>query len=136
METKTIFKGWTKKTVWSLLAIAILLALLYLIALAATSYRVNNGTSAQIGEVGYCKIVINNSGHDIFVPTKTGTEYNYFITRAPAGVSFVNTQSDYSSACCWAGSSCTGGGWTTQADCQNHGGSPCNHNANGCWGNC
>jgi len=55
-----------------------------------TGYRVNTGDGAQkiyIDSSNTCKEVTNNSGKDIFVPTKTAVEWNAFNTNKPSGIS-------------------------------------------------
>ena len=61
-----------------------------------TSYRVDNGTTYTVDEHGTCWRVENNSGQDIFVPTKTGFEpdpddgeWEAFIKNAPIEVGGV-----------------------------------------------
>jgi len=53
------------------------------IVYAANSYRVGkSGASLAVTEHGVCKVVKNNNGNDIFVPTKTSNEWSLFRTNA------------------------------------------------------
>ncbi len=56
-------------------------------AMAANSYQVNNGATAVIDEHTVCRVVTNNSGSAIFVPTKTSAEWSAFYNNPPASVS-------------------------------------------------
>lgn len=47
-------------------------------AFAADSYQVNNGQTAVIDEHGICRVVTNNSGNSLFVPTRTSAEWTAF----------------------------------------------------------
>ena len=58
------------------------IGLFYLIAYAASSYRVNSGDTVKIDEWGVCKKVTNNNSLDIFVPTNTDTEWADFRNNA------------------------------------------------------
>lgn len=55
-------------------------------AFAADSYQVNNGTTAVIDEHGICRVVTNNSGNSLFVPTRTSAEWTAFFNNPPASV--------------------------------------------------
>lgn len=73
---------------------------------AASSYRVNNGTNTDINEQGVCQNVANASGLDLFVPTNSAAEWLEFRTHPPTGV----TLSACASACL---ATSTGGTITT-----------------------
>ncbi|MHB9019584.1 MAG: fibronectin type III domain-containing protein [Minisyncoccota bacterium] len=60
-----------------------LIALLYLIAQAATSYQVNSGATVTVDEWSACKKVTNNNSLALFVPTNTELEWTTFKTNAP-----------------------------------------------------
>jgi len=53
---------------------------------AANFYRVNNGTTEEVDEFSICKEVDNNSGQDLFVPTKSALEWLSFRNFPPSGV--------------------------------------------------
>lgn len=59
---------------------------------AADSYRVTHGTNQNIDEHSNCRNVTNNfaGGNDLFVPTKTSTEWTTFYSNPPAGVSIAS----------------------------------------------
>lgn len=68
----------------SLVAVG-LVSLVFLggIVYAANSYRVGkSGASLAVTEHGTCKVIKNNNGSDIFVPTKTSNEWGLFRTNA------------------------------------------------------
>ena len=62
-------------------------------------YRINNGNTQQINKFFPCKIVTNNCGTDIFVPTKTQGEWDSFVNNAPNGVSVFDCQDEPSLNC-------------------------------------
>jgi len=55
-----------------------------------TGWRVNNGAVRDITIYdGTCKKITNNSGKDLFIPTKTSAEWNAFETNHPAGITIA-----------------------------------------------
>lgn len=61
----------------------VLVVLVAGVSYAATSYRVGKlGVSLAVTEHGTCKVVKNNNGSDIFIPTKTSNEWSLFRTNA------------------------------------------------------
>ena len=76
-----------KKNLISVFVIVSLAALILVqVVLAADYYRLPNGLVLDITEHTVCKTVENNSGKDIFIPTKTSTEWSEFRTHYPTGV--------------------------------------------------
>lgn len=57
-------------------------------AVAADSYRIDNGASAEITEHGQCRAITNThtSGSAIFIPTRTPAEWTSFIGSPIPGV--------------------------------------------------
>ena len=53
---------------------------------ASENHRVNAGASQDVNEWAVCKKVVNASGNDLFVPTKTSVEWTAFRSNPPAGV--------------------------------------------------
>jgi hypothetical protein len=49
-------------------------------------FRVNNATISQIDAHGTCTAVINNSGQDQFIATRSSTEWSSFRSTPPTGV--------------------------------------------------
>jgi len=69
---------------------------LYAFGTIETGYRVDKSTTVTIDAWGECREVVNNSGNDYFVPTKTAAEWQSFRDHPPSGVA-LNT-------CCVSGS--------------------------------
>lgn len=55
-------------------------------AVAANYHQVNNGQSSVIDEHTVCRVVTNNSGAAIYVPTKTSAEWASFYNNPPTSV--------------------------------------------------
>jgi|LULL01.1.fsa_nt_gb hypothetical protein len=82
--------------------------IIYGINSTPTGFKVTNGSFVYVNtpvSPGNCVKVDNNSGKDIFVPTKVISEWNDFSNNKPSGVSF--------SAC----PTCSGGGFFYQGYC-------------------
>lgn len=56
-----------------------------LLTRAATYHQINNGSSQYLPEYGYT-VVTNNSGHTLFIPTNSQSEWNAFVAHLPSGV--------------------------------------------------
>ena len=69
--------------------------LVWAINTAASGWRVDNGNTKEVhwpSSGANCNKVTNNSGHDLFVPTKTTGEWNAFSANKPSGVSIATCQ--------------------------------------------
>ena len=62
-------------------------------------FRINNGNTQQIDKFFPCKIITNNCGTDIFVPTRSQAEWDSFIANAPNGVAVIDCQVEPSLNC-------------------------------------
>ena len=68
-------------------------ALVLLIALESSGaqfYNVANGTQQTVDKFGTCRVVANNTGFGLFVPTNTASEWAEFRGHLPAGVTLTN----------------------------------------------
>lgn len=68
----------------------LILSVLVLLASANIYYRVNRGQGVIIKEHSVCRKVINNGQHDIFVPTRTSSEWSNFLSHTPPGVNLAS----------------------------------------------
>jgi hypothetical protein len=59
---------------------------LLVLVFAADHYKVDVGITKTIDEWRECKRVTNDGFYDIFVPTKTSTEWSEFRANYPAGI--------------------------------------------------
>jgi len=88
------------KKYWLIILVATLfISTLGVIAGSTTlGYRANSGTATFVDPASDTdRKVVNESGNDYFVPTKTDAEWNAFVNNLPAGVSLCN--STYLNAC-------------------------------------
>lgn len=56
---------------------------------AADFYTLTNGQAGAINEWGQCRLVTNNSGQSLFIPTKTSAEWASFYNNPPPSVTAV-----------------------------------------------
>lgn len=81
-----------------LISAAFVVLLLVLLVYAATSYRVANNTDQKIDEFSTPKcVVLNSCPGDVFVPTKTSSEWSSFYNNPPSCATVCNmtaTESD------------------------------------------
>ena len=70
----------------SILSIVLLIGAVY----AADYYRSNHSTYINIDMHDECREVQNTASVDYFVPTKTSTEWNTFISNAPSWITIPN----------------------------------------------
>jgi hypothetical protein len=69
---------------------SIIILILVFLVMAADYYQVNAGTDQVITEHSTSKLVDNNCGNAIFVPTKTSGEWSSFYNNAPGCISVSN----------------------------------------------
>lgn|GEM_PF-5540349 len=82
-----MLKKFTKYSLFVLCGLAFTSLVVYAINTVATGYKITPGSSAAIDAHGVCNVVNNNSSSTYFVPTKTATEWSYFRSYLPSGVS-------------------------------------------------
>lgn len=60
------------------------------VAKANTSYSVLAGQTITIDEHGICKKITNSGSRNIFVPTKSISEWSSFLSNSPTGINLSN----------------------------------------------
>src|SRR3989344_1875893 len=97
---KKISARFLRDPLMGLVGMAIVLGFSYLIALAAQYYSIGNGANATVNEWGTSKIVTNNCGATIFVPTNTSAEWSNFRSYKPACATLATPGPSWSCASC------------------------------------
>lgn len=77
---------------YKLCAVFLLICFFAKALFAQDYFRINNGNTQQIDKFIPCKIITNNCGTDIFVPTRSQAEWDSFVANAPNGVSVAECE--------------------------------------------
>jgi len=79
-----------RKIILIFVSAAAFLVLPSLLFAAATYYRAVANTPVTVDEFSACQETNNACANDVFIPTKTETEWSNFRTNKPACVSFTS----------------------------------------------